>query len=329
MASRSRSWKSLGIDFVTLRVYAAAIEEKSLAAAAAREHLALSAVSRRIADLECRSGVTLLNRDYRGVTPTSAGEVLFARLGTAFALFESIAAELDALRDGTLGSVRMQAHMSAATMLLPERLSAFCERFPQVQVELEESSSAEIIHNLQMGKIDLGFVSGTTPPSDLSCMTWYEDELVAVMHPSHPMAVDDGVCFSRIMNFPFIGLQKDSALQVLFDAHAKSSGLEPIFRAYNTSFESVRRMVEAGLGVSILPRLAVAPYENNQKIVFRPLLESWAKRPLLLCYRDYDSLSEAAKMVIKHVVLLGNDQLLDSPNLLFRERKSMLDKNSC
>lgn len=299
MISGSRSWKSLGLDIVTLRVYAAAVEERSLAGAAAREHLALSAVSRRIADLEFRSGVTLLNRDYRGVTPTPAGEILLARLGNAFALFDNIATELDALRDGTMGVIRMQAHMSAMAAQLPERLSAFCDLCPKVAVEIEERTSPEIIHNVQMGDVDIGFVSGSIP-EDLQSLTWYQDELVVVLPDEHVLSESESVKFAEIMGLPFIGMQKDSSLQALYELQARIIGGQLQVRANNASFESVRRMVQAKLGVSILPRMAVTPYVNYQQIIYKRLDEPWACRPLSLCYRNLDLLSEAARKAIAH-----------------------------
>ena len=95
MASQNNTWKSLGLDLVSLRVFIATAEECSLAKAAARENIAHSAVSRRITDLEARAGVQLFERHDRGVILTAAGEMLLEQFRNVARLLDRIALDLE------------------------------------------------------------------------------------------------------------------------------------------------------------------------------------------------------------------------------------------
>ena len=92
-------WRSLGLDFVTLRVFKAAVEEQSFIGAAEREHLAASAISRRIAEMEARLGIELLRRHDRGVEPTQAGRVLMRHLESLFDIVAVTLSDLESLAD--------------------------------------------------------------------------------------------------------------------------------------------------------------------------------------------------------------------------------------
>ena len=123
LASRRIAALSRLLDPVSLRVFRAAVEARSLARAAERENIALSAASRRVAELEARLGTPLLHRHDRGVLRTAAGEVLMPHLSVLFDPLDRIGADLDAFATGQRGHVRLQANMSAVSGMLPEALA--------------------------------------------------------------------------------------------------------------------------------------------------------------------------------------------------------------
>src|SRR6266851_24534 len=168
-------WPAIGFDLVTLRIFAAAAQERSLAGAASREHLSLSAVSRRISDLEARFGVMLFDRHDRGVALTPAGDALMAHLRSVFVLFERMALDMEAFRDGARGCVRIHAHMSAASSVFPLKLAAFLADHPGIDVEVEEHVSLDVVHAVQVGMADVGLISGNIPIGDLHAIQWRED----------------------------------------------------------------------------------------------------------------------------------------------------------
>lgn len=291
-------WQSLGLDLVSLQILLAAAEERSFAAAAARANISLSAVSRRIADVEARIGVLLFVRQDRGVSLTPAGSRLVGQLRDLFDRLETIALDLEATRQGKRGVIRLDAHMSATAGPLPRKLAEFHRLHPDIRVRVNEQTSVEVARAVSIGMADIGMVSGTFAIEDLHLAEWHVDELVVILPPGHPLHERSSIRFADIVGEPFVGLQPDSALLLLYRQKMQALGHALIECAHTTSFESVCKLVGAGLGLSVMPALAV----SGPCIESRPLEESWARRPLMLCMRDPVRLSAAAKLLVAHLL---------------------------
>lgn len=301
MSGSRPSWASLGFDLVSLRVFIATIEEKSLTAAACREGLAVSAVSRRISELEGRSGIALLDRHERGVVPTHAGARLVDQLYRVFALFDAIAADMEDIRGARTGHIRIAAHMTALSSGLGQRVSEFLGENKGIEVEIEECTSAEARHAVETGMADLGLISGTTPPQALCVLPWEDDELVILLPRGHDLAGAARLRFRDLLAEPFIGMQRDSALQELCRDQAKAIGATLHERAHATSFDSVSRMVASGLGIAILPRSAAAMHASSGQVEIKALDEPWAHRSLMLCMRNQPAVAPAVRKFIRHM----------------------------
>lgn len=296
-----QGWSIKELDLTSLRLFAATFEEGTIARAAERENIAVSAISRRISDLELRCGVTLLDRHDRGVTPTAAGNMLMEQVRGLFDLLQRMILEMEAVRGGATGHIRVHAHMSATSGQLPRQIADFISANPGVDVELDEFTSLDVIHAVRTGTADLGLVSGTVDGGDLHLIPWLQDELVAILPPGHPLAVRPSLELADMIGEPFVGMQRDSALLTLYRHQAIALGRTLHERAHATSFESVRKMVSVGLGVAILPAIAAFPFADTLGIEVRPLNERWAHRPLMLCVRDPDKLSAATRLLVRHL----------------------------
>lgn len=144
------------LDPVSLQLFVAVCEEGSLAAAAARESLVPSALSKRIAALEAEVGLPLLQRRHRGVVPTAAGDALLTRAREVLRALDATRAELGAFVEGAQGSVRLLASPSAMAEALPDDLAQFMARHPRLKVSVEEMVSPQIVRSLRDGAADLG-----------------------------------------------------------------------------------------------------------------------------------------------------------------------------
>lgn len=287
------------VDLVSLRLLVAAIDEGNLAAVAARENIALSGVSRRISDLEQRWGVTLLHRHDRGVRPTPALETIAGRLRGLLALLDQIADDVAAIGSGTRGLVRIGANMTALGSDLGHQVAAFAAAHPGIDVQLEEMTTVDILHGLRIGSHDVGLISGTVDADDFDLHVWQSDELVALLPLNHALAGQASVTFAQLLGHPFVSMQRDSALHALFRSHSHILGRTMDERAHVSSFATVVRLVEVGLGVSILPRVAVD--RVGSAVAVLPLAEPWARRELMVCTpRSYPS-PTARKLV--HLLL--------------------------
>ncbi|WP_162849055.1 LysR family transcriptional regulator [Sphingobium amiense] len=306
MTSRSppvrAKWARLGLDLVSLRLIVAAAEEQSFAAAAQRENTSLSAVSRRVAELEARIGVLLFDRRDRGVSLTDAGKTFVSQLYDVFERLDRMALDLEAARGGARGLVRLHAHMSATVGELPAKLAAFTVANPGIEVMITEETSAAAAHAVSVGTADLALISGTLPPSDLSIIPWLEDELVVILPMDHALGGRASIRLEDLIGDPFIGMQRDSALLSLYRQQVHAMGQQLNERAHATSFESIRHMVSEGLGVAILPAAAAYPHADDNAFMVRKLDESWARRSLVLCAREPERRSAATRLLIEHLV---------------------------
>jgi DNA-binding transcriptional LysR family regulator len=293
------------LDPTSLRLFRAAVEERSLAKASEREGIALSAASRRITDLEQRLGTPLLYRHDRGVTPTAAGEILLKHVATLFDLLDRIGADMDAFASGTRGQVRLFANMSSISGVLPEALAGFLPAHPGIQLILQERYSDEILHGLQTGIADVGLIAGTVEAPDLHLQPWREDRLVVVLPAGHPLGARETIGLLALDGVPFVGQPAETALQKLYRQKAAALGMTLNEQVNVSGFDGVRRMVEAGLGVAILPAAVAAPYAGTMRIVVRPLAEDWAVRQLMLCTREPATLPAAAKVLIAYLTRPG------------------------
>ncbi len=290
---------------MSLRLVVTAAEELSFAAAAQRENTSLSAVSRRVAEIEGRIGITLFDRRDRGVLLTDAGKSFIKQLYDVFEQLDRMALDIEVARGGARGLIRLHAHMSATAGDLPEQLASFIRSNPGIEIMLVEETSASVVHAVSVGAADLGLISGTVPSVPLITIPWQEDELVVLLPKGHRLAEREILGLVDVIDEPFIGMQRDSALLSLYRQQVQAMGRELNERAHATSFESICHMVSVGFGVAILPSTAAYPYAEKLGFEVRKLNESWARRSLVLCMRDTERSPAAARMLVDH--LLGRD----------------------
>lgn len=282
------------IDFVTLRLFCAIAQTGSITKGAARCHLALSAASRRLADFEETVGSTLLDRTAQGVKLTPAGNVALQHALRLYQGFELFGGELAEYAQGYRGHVRLWANMSALTEFLPEVLSQFLVRHPEIKVEVEEQLSGDIVRAVVEGVADIGVFADGTPVDGLTVRTFQTDELVLVCPRDHALARRKAVRFEEALAHPFVGLNRGASLLVLMTEQAQALGMPLRLRVQLSSFGAMCRMVGAGLGVGVLPRAACEPLLEPYALRAVRLKEPWAERRLLAACSGERPLSAAA-----------------------------------
>ncbi|MBY4897179.1 LysR family transcriptional regulator [Cupriavidus sp. AU9028] len=274
------------IDPVSIQLFLAAAREGSIKRAAEAEHIAQSALSRRIAELERTLGVALLVRSPSGVVLTEAGiraQEFGKKLNADIAAF---AREVRDLGDQVSGTVRLSASPSAIVGFLPERLHAFHRRYPRVEVALLERSTADTIRACLDDRADLGV--GVARPASPGLQTWpfASDPLNVVVPTGHPLARRRKLRYAEVLAYPLVVVQPGGALDQ--DLREQAANLRlPIHHGVTvSSFEAGCRMVEAGLGIAVLPTSASAAYAGTRRFVRIPLDEPWRDRQLLV-YAPY------------------------------------------
>jgi DNA-binding transcriptional LysR family regulator len=285
------------LDPLSLQLFVAVCEERSIARAAERESLVPSALSKRITALEADVGATLLLHRRRGVETTAAGQALLVRAREVLAALDQIRVEVGALGAGVRGSVRLLASPSALAERLPDDVAAFLAEHPGIHVGLEERLSPDILRAVREGNAELGVLWDRIDLSGLSVLPYRSDRLCVALPPQHALARRPSLAFAQVLEQPLIGISPGGQLDQLVRRQAALLGRLPNHRMQVSSLDAASRMVAAGLGVAILPRDVATPHAGAGQLALVPLAEAWATRQLVLVARPEPGLSPAARLL--------------------------------
>lgn len=289
------------VDFVTLKLFCAIAQSGSITKGASECHLALSAASRRISELEETVGLTLLERTAKGVTLTQAGHAVMQHALRLFQGFEQFSNELGEYAKGAKGHVRLWANMSALTEFLPNSLASFLKIHPDIQVDVEEQISGDIVKALLDGIADIGVFAEGTPTAGLETSIIGQDELVVVCNKSHPIKSRKSISFEECLAYDFVGLNRGSSLLELTSRQAERLNKQMRLRIQVRSYDAMCQMIAVNLGVGILPIQACAPQIKAMDLKVIRLDDAWAKRNLLLASKENGRQSPASTLLIEHL----------------------------
>lgn len=286
-------------DFISLRLFAAVIEHGNIAQASRMNGIAASAISKRISDLEDQLGVGLIHRLRDGIKPTAAGQVLYEHVRGINLAVDRLQADLSEFTTGERGRIRLWANTSAVTQFLPEDLKTYVDERPAVRIELREDTSARIIEMVKDGTADIGIFSGHIGQTELEQRIYRRDTLMVIAPCGHPLEGAENLRIRDIAEYDHVGLQVGSSLQARVLEAASEAGCEINMRVHVFGFDGIRRMVEAGLGIAILPQGAVLPYMESRSFIAMTLDEPWANRTLYVGFRDYRTLPLVARHLVE------------------------------
>ena len=289
----------LRLDPYSLRLFVTAADEGSIARAAAKEHIAPSALSRRIADLEHAFGLALFVRSAHGIALTEAGQAAYERARHFEATLESLLRDVQSLSGVVSGRVRLFANASAVIGFLPERLKAFSAAFPMVSIELQERLSGDVLRACLDDIADVGVGAIDDVPSGLESWYFANDPLMVVLPRDHALGAAVAVPFREVAAYPLVCIQSGGALDRTLRDRAAAAQLKLNVAVTVNSFDGVCRMVQAGLGIAIITTSAATAYAGSSQFARRPLDEPWVDRELRLVALRKSSRSAAVDALIE------------------------------
>jgi len=290
------------IDPYSLELFLAAVREGSITRAAKREHIAPSALSRRIADLELAIGMPLLVRSPSGVELTEAGRHAFIRAARLHDDLQSLAREVQSLSGQVSGVVRLFANASAIVGFLPERLMSFQAAYPLVEIALDERISDDVLRACLEDRADVGVCTApASVPTGIESRHFADDPLMVVLPPGHELAGADELSFADVVRFPLVALQAGGSLDQLLKERADAAHESLRISVTVNSFDAQCRMVEAGLGIGIVPTSAASAFAGTRNFVRRPLDEPWGQRELCVYALRKSPRLKAVQALIEHL----------------------------
>jgi DNA-binding transcriptional LysR family regulator len=289
------------LDLTTLRLFVTICEEGNLTRASQREAIAPSAVSKRLHDLEQALQVALFERHPNGMTLTPAGESLLHHARVTLLNIEKIAIEMAEHAQGVRGHVRMLANLSSIVEFLPDDLPGFFRTHELVRLDLQERPSAEVVRGVEEGAAEIGICSADVATRGLARYSYRRDRLVIVVPSDHALSNASGVFFADTLDYDHVGLFATSSIYLRSQYTAQQVGKSIRLRVHVPGFDAVCRMVQAGMGIGLIPNRAFEVLSSGMNLTAVELSDDWADRELVLVARDLTGLSATSRLMLDHL----------------------------
>ncbi len=229
---------------------------------------------------------------------TPAGERLLQHARLIMRQVDFLKSEFTQYGGDSSGHIRIFANTTAVTEFLPEVLAGFLSARPGVTVDLQERLSRDIVRGVLDGTSDMGIIAGPVEAAGLQVLHFSTDHLVLMVPVDHPLASQASVTLEQTLAYQHIGLHEGSTLLSFLREHVERLGKPLSLRIQVSSFEAICRMVEAGVGIGIIPESAALRHSRTMRLVTVKLDESWALRERSIIVRELEALPGTLRALI-------------------------------
>lgn len=221
-------------------------------------HVAQSAVSRQIVNLEAELGIDLFIREGRNIRLTAIGQMFLEKMEHAIDLIEQAQREIEERLDPEKGTVRIGFPSSLAAYLLPTVISAFRKNHPNVKIQLYQDSYRHLVDAVVMGNVDLALL-GPVPTKETRVKSeiLFVENLVALLHIGHPLASKASIHLDELRGDPFILSPKEYIMRSIVENACRQYGFMPAVSFEGKDIDAIKGLVAAGLGVTLLPEITL------------------------------------------------------------------------
>jgi DNA-binding transcriptional LysR family regulator len=245
------------MELSQLRSFLAVARKGSFSSAAEGLFRTQPAISLRVRRLESELGQRLLERRQRGVSLTPAGEIVRRRAEAIMGEVATLEAELADLSTLKSGRVSLGANDTISLYFLPRVVKQFMRKYPKIELRLFTQISRRVVDLIISDQIDVGIISLPLLHEGVEVRDLYRDRFVVVFPPGHPLARKGTLRINDLKNLPIIHLKPDTVTRNWIDSRLEPFGLKGQVRMEVSTIEVIKRLVEAGLGISILPEMAI------------------------------------------------------------------------
>ena len=282
----------------SLKMFCDVVETGSFSRAAQLNHVTQSAVSQQIRALENRYEQRLLSRSARQVTPTPAGERLFRGCKEILTRFGEVESEIREEAAEVSGSTTVSTIYSVGLHELQNIQRELLKSHPKVNLRLNYRRSDQVYDDVILGAADLGLVAYPQARAGVDIVPFREDRLAVIMPPGHPLASKSKVPLSGVALLPFIAFDREAPTRKGVDKLFRDKGFELHPPMEMDNVETIKRAVELGLGVSVLPLPSVQHEISTGTLLARPFADGTYTRPIGILVRKGKYLARAAQAVL-------------------------------
>lgn len=284
----------------TLKIFCDLVDLQSFSLAAERNFITQSAVSQQIRALEDKFKRKLLERvrGRREVKLTAAGEVFYREARNVLSAYGELQESLRGLVGKIGGTVKVACTYSVGLHEMPAKVGEFMSKFPAARIDMEYSRTTKVVRDVMSGTVELGILAFPEAKRGLTVIQMPSDRMVLVCPPDHKLAKRAQIKTKDLDGQDFVLFERDTPTRKATDKILKAAGVEVKKVAEFDNIETIKRAVEVGFGVAILPLPAVVDEQKAGQLNVVKLGEKEWVRPVGVIYRTDRTLSLAAKKFV-------------------------------
>jgi len=274
------------MELTHLRSFAVIARERSVTRAATHLGLTQPALSIQTKALEAELGVALFACHRKQMQLTQAGEIFYRHVQTVLATLEDAKTEVAELHQLLRGRLALATSDTNSAYVLPEVLRQFCAQYPHVRIDIRNRMSSQVLQLVLDHEVDLGIATLPIAHRQVSTETLFYREEVVICPVDHPLSGVSTMSLAQVSPYPLLALSPGSTSRQLQELAFQHAGV-PMQVAMNLgSMEVIKRFVEIGLGVAVVPRVAVAEEVRQGHLAALTLAELPAREIGLVERRD-------------------------------------------
>jgi len=273
------------MNLLSLKIFCDVVRRKSFSRAAAANRVTQSAASQAVLQLERQLGVRLIDRSRRPFQLTPEGQVYFDGCASLVDQYFALEARVRNLRDEVAGTVSVAAIYSVGLVDMGRFVQQFARLYPRANVSLAYLHPERVYESVIAGEADVGLISYPRPPRGMVALPWREEPMALVTDPRHRLAGRSDVTLRDLAGERFVAFEESLQIRKEIDKALRTHRVDVNVTMAFDNIETIKRAVELGEGVSILPEPTVRHEVDAGTLVAVPLTSPALVRPLGIIHR--------------------------------------------
>lgn len=288
----------VNINFRSLRIFCDIVERRSFSRAADDNGISQSSASQVVHHLEELLGVQLIDRSKRPFVLTPEGERYYAGCRRLVKQHQELQEEVRTLHDETARRLSVAAIYSVGLAHMSAFMRRFSAKYPSAQVRLDYLHPDEVYSSVEEGEVDLGIVSYPEETRSLAVTAWRSEPMALVCHPQHALATRPAIRLEELTGESFVAFESTLRIRAEIDRELLVHGAEVNIAHEFDNIETIKRDIEIGAGVSILPEPTVEREIASGTLAKVRIADKPLERPLGILHRRDRTLTTIANQFI-------------------------------
>jgi LysR family transcriptional regulator, hydrogen peroxide-inducible genes activator len=291
------------VDTTQLRYFVAVVDCRSFSKAAVRCHTSQPNLSEQVRNLEDLLDITLVDRSGRQIVPTDAGRLLWERAKAILSQIDETKQVVRSIAAPNRERVTVGVMTTVASCFLAHVLNSFVRLYPNVQLEIYENITPELLPLIERGSLDLGIMGLPLRRKGFTAEPLFSEEMLLALHPKHPLTLKRAIFKEDIISEKLILSQAGLCMGNCPHRLCKRNNISPRIVFRSGQLDTIQSLVAAGNGISLIPQTAIT--ETTVPITFRKVEDSELRRSIAVVTRNKRALKPPATDFLQHVRTAG------------------------